>query len=44
VSGSGREEIDAKGHLVAPGWVDIHPITMARQPGISVCAPRRASA
>ncbi len=24
VSGSGREEIDAKGKLVAPGWVDIH--------------------
>ena len=24
VAGSGREEIDAKGKLVAPGWVDIH--------------------
>ena len=24
VSGSGREEIDAQGHIVAPGWVDIH--------------------
>jgi N-acyl-D-aspartate/D-glutamate deacylase len=24
VAGSGREEIDARGRLVAPGWVDIH--------------------
>lgn len=24
VSGTGREEIDAKGHLVTPGFVDIH--------------------
>src|SRR4051812_12107995 len=24
VAGSGREEIDAQGKLVAPGWVDIH--------------------
>jgi N-acyl-D-amino-acid deacylase len=23
-AGRGREEIDARGHLVAPGWVDIH--------------------
>ncbi|MGH0032617.1 MAG: D-aminoacylase, partial [Myxococcota bacterium] len=22
--GAGRREIDAKGRLVAPGWVDIH--------------------
>src|ERR1700722_7796105 len=24
VAGSGREEIDARGLLVTPGWVDIH--------------------
>ena len=24
VEGQGKEEIDAKGHLVTPGWVDIH--------------------
>lgn len=24
IAGSGREEIDARGKLVAPGWVDIH--------------------
>ena len=24
VTGQGRREIDAKGHLVTPGWVDIH--------------------
>ena len=24
VSGSGREEIDAKGLSVTPGWVDVH--------------------
>lgn len=24
VSGAGKKEIDAKGHLVTPGWVDIH--------------------
>ena len=23
-AGPGREEIDARGHLVTPGWVDIH--------------------
>ncbi|HQR02547.1 MAG: amidohydrolase family protein [Proteobacteria bacterium] len=23
-AGPGREEIDAKGHLITPGWVDIH--------------------
>ena len=24
VEGRGREEIDATGHLVTPGWVDVH--------------------
>ena len=24
IEGSGRKEIDAKGNLVTPGWVDIH--------------------
>src|SRR5690606_18815636 len=24
VAAGGREEIDARGHLVTPGWVDIH--------------------
>jgi N-acyl-D-aspartate/D-glutamate deacylase len=24
VSGSGKEEIDARGHIVTPGFVDIH--------------------
>ena len=34
VSGSGKEEIDATGMIVAPGWSMCTPIMMARPPGI----------
>ena len=40
VAGRGRREIDARGLVVAPGWVDIHTTT-GRSPGTR-CSRRRA--
>jgi N-acyl-D-aspartate/D-glutamate deacylase len=34
VSAKGREEIDARGKLVTPGFVDVTPIMTVRSPGV----------
>jgi len=38
--GASSREIDARGLLLTPGWVDIHTITTARRPGTR-CSRRR---
>ena len=43
VAAPGREEIEAKGLIVTPGFVDITPIMMARRPGIRKWRRRRGT-
>ncbi|MDZ4370567.1 MAG: hypothetical protein U1C74_04000 [Phenylobacterium sp.] len=44
IAGSGAEEIDARGQLVTPGFVDIHCHYDGQAPGTSACSPRRGMA
>ena len=44
VAGKGAEEIDAKGLLVTPGFVDIHTLTTGRRPGIRIYSRRAGTA
>jgi N-acyl-D-aspartate/D-glutamate deacylase len=43
VPGRGREEIDARGKLVTPGFVDVHPTSTDRSPGIRTSRRRRGT-